>query len=195
MEAKKLEKLLISEVSGVDRPANMLDGWMIQKSVDGEAAAQEQDETSLIGKIRALLATGSTNAGKDDISMTTEELAKELDDRFAAFGETLNERLTKATEDAATAAAAAAAATAPEAETAPETAAVTIEDVTKAIEAGLEAAIAPVLEICDKALDRIAGLEKGSVTRKSIDGQENGLETEEQPTPTVGDAIAKAFSR
>ena len=35
MEQVRLDKLLISEVSGVDDPANMLPGWMVTKSADG----------------------------------------------------------------------------------------------------------------------------------------------------------------
>lgn len=38
MEPTKLERLLISEVSGVDAPANQLDGWMVTKSREGDAA-------------------------------------------------------------------------------------------------------------------------------------------------------------
>lgn len=37
MEQTKLDSLLISEVSGVDDPANQLPGWMVTKSADGNA--------------------------------------------------------------------------------------------------------------------------------------------------------------
>jgi hypothetical protein len=35
MELRKLEKLLIGEVSGVDDPANEIPGWMVAKGRDG----------------------------------------------------------------------------------------------------------------------------------------------------------------
>ncbi len=37
METVRLEKLLIQEVSGVDSPANQLDGWMVTKSAEGSS--------------------------------------------------------------------------------------------------------------------------------------------------------------
>jgi len=48
----KLEKLLISEVSGVDDPASLLPGWMVTKAArTGFVAAVESAADSLIAEI------------------------------------------------------------------------------------------------------------------------------------------------
>jgi hypothetical protein len=184
---KKLVKLSIGEVSGVDSPANEIPGFMVMKSTD---AASDETATSLLGKIRDLI----KGSGKEDIEMTKEELTTELDARFEAFGEALVEKLSKSVE-APEAEGATAVEKATEVEkTEVEKAEVvepglTIEDVTKAISEALE----PYGEVFEKVLERIERTEKALAIRKSLDGQEGG-EVEEAKEPTVGDAIAKAFA-
>ncbi len=292
----KLEKLLIQEVSGVDAPANGLDGWMLQKAAGGfsalplgpdqpwhvgdaearirkatgadtaptpayaacflshadtapadlpddfgvykflvcdvvndkicvmpqaiSAAAQRLADSSLtdtnkasvlklinglekaagadakkgddaqtiVGKIKSLLA----GQGKDDIDMTKDELTVELDSRFAGLEQSIAEAVAKSVEVAAPAI--------ETEETVAETPepGLTEDQVTKALTDGIETALQPLLEVVDKAFDRIERLEKHLriATRKSLDGQESGAgETEQEATPTVKDAILKAFTR
>jgi hypothetical protein len=201
--ATKLEGLLIKEISGVDDPANEAPGWMVAKSgttgdvlpeggivihqhfntdttnvVDVEAPAPAEAEAlSVVGKIKALL------TGKEDIDKTKEELAIELDSRFADLSETLKSLVPASIE-----APAEVAEVAPEIAAVPEVAGVSAEDVAKAIEDGL----APFLEVIDKTLDRIAGIESALVIRKGLDGQESRDESADT-TPTLNDAFALAL--
>lgn len=202
--ATKLEGLLIKEISGVDDPANEAPGWMVAKSgtvadpalgtgivvhqhfntdtatpADVEAPAPAEAEAlSVVGKIKALL------TGKEDIDMTKEELAIELDSRFADLSETLKSLVPASVE-----APAEVAEVAPEIAAVPETVpGVSAEDVAKAIEDGL----APFLEVIDKTLDRIAGIESALVIRKGLDGQESRDESADT-TPTLNDAFALAL--
>jgi hypothetical protein len=197
--ATKLEGLLIKEISGVDDPANEVPGWMVAKSgtvaadpaaSEGSAdpatvaeavapAPAEAEALSVVGKIRALL------TGKEDIDMTKEEMNAELDVRFDALSETIKSLVPAAVE-----------APAEVAEIPAETAAadpvvvgVTAEDVSKAIEDGL----APFLEVIDKTLDRIAGIESALVIRKSLTGQESRDDETADNTPTLNDAFALAL--
>jgi hypothetical protein len=79
VERKKLEKLLIEEVSGVDFPANGADGWMVRKSglsaktargtgpiTDlflGKSRTSSGDPLAEVGAVTvALAATGDTAA-------------------------------------------------------------------------------------------------------------------------------------
>ena len=209
MDATKLEKLLISEVSGVDDPANEVPGWMIAKAAEaaGAASATESvvvpvesaplDAPTIVEKIKSLL---FPTERKDDVEMTTEELNGVLDERFAALTETLGESLAKSlappVEGAGEVAAVIDPASATEAvavvveEPVPG---ITAEDVSKAI----EEAFAPYHEIFEKTLDRVERIEQALATgaRQSLDGQEDGGTTKPDAptTSTLTDAIGKAL--
>ena len=210
MDATKLEKLLISEVSGVDDPANEVPGWMIAKAAEaaGAASAAEPvvipadvvaplDAPTIVEKIKNLL---FPTERKDDVDMTVDELNGVLDERFAALTETLGESLAKSlappVEGAGEAAAVINPASATEAvavvveEPVPG---ITAEDVSKAI----EEAFAPYHEIFEKTLDRVERIEQALATgaRKSLDGQEDGGTTKPDAptTSTLTDAVGKAL--
>lgn len=187
MAAVKLERLIMKEISGVDDPANEIPGWMVAKAAGA-------DDTSIVGKLFKAL-----SAGKDDIDMTMDELNAELDTRFAAFteeltkavGQTVSEALAKSAveETPAGETATAPVATAAPIEAAPvATPAIDADTVAKAIEAGIEKAMTPVIDALDAVIDRTAALEKGTVLRKSLDGQEGGGD-ETPAEPTLKDAI------
>lgn len=294
--ATKLEKLLISEVSGVDDPANELMGWMVAKAksapitfgpddtpwnvgeaearirkatgaedaptaeyancflyvakdatgdgipadfgqykflvsdvVDGDirvmpaaldaaerrlpgSSLSDEDKETVSTVIKTLKERASAvedahqPAGEDadsivekikhllfgkEYEVTQEELNAALDERFAAFSESLVETLSKASEEAADAAGEVETETEvveQAAEETPAAEALSSEDITKAI----EEAIQPMLEILDKTLDRVARLEGATATRKSLAGQETGDEGE-PATPTLKSAIAAAI--
>ena len=152
-----------------------------------EEQESRKNTTSIVGKIKALL------TGKEDIDMTKEELQAELDERFVALGDALAERLSKSVETPA-----------PEGEELPtaeeptvvegeaqETAvaAITSEDVAKAVTEALET----VIEAVSKTLDRLSAVEDRLAIRKSLDGQEAAGEGDEPATPTISDAITAAF--
>lgn len=62
-ESVKLERLLIDEVSGVDRPANLLDGWMVQKAAaPGYAIGPDQSWDVGAAEKRIRSATGADSA-------------------------------------------------------------------------------------------------------------------------------------
>jgi hypothetical protein len=171
----------MKEISGVDDPANEIPGWMVAKAAD---------DTSIVGKIRKALST----TGKEDIDMTQDELNAELDARFATLAEGLVEAVSKAVAAALPSVEAPVAATtevtAPvEAAPVDAPAGITEETIAKAIETGIETAITPVLDVIDKALDRIVAIETGTVIRKSLDGQEGGDDGAAPQAPTLSDAI------
>lgn len=144
---------------------------------------------SILRKIKDLVFPG-TSTTEGDFDMNADELKAAIDASLAPVVEQV-EALSKAVSEATPEGAPAATEETPEA--AP---AVTLDDVTKAVEAGLEAALAPYNEILEKVLDRQEGVEKALAigTRKSLDGQESNAGDEGTPsTPTVADAIAKAF--
>lgn len=190
--AVKLEKLLVEEVSGVDAPANMLDGWVVAKSA-AESGADESAETvddevsaqppTTLGKIRDLLFP----ARKDDIEMTSEELAAILDERESALVEKVAEIVTKSVApvegtpgDETPAAPAAPAAEVVEAPAEVEATGLSTEDVTKAIQDAFE----PYNTILEKALERVERIEAafGIAARKSLEGQEDGTTPVEKTT-------------
>ncbi len=191
---------MIGEVSGVDDPANALPGWMIAKAKKpGDVAVatadsdSPEDAQSIVGKIRNLVFP----AGKEEVDMTEEQLKEGL----AEFGEALSKSLVEAISEAVKPAPVEKADEAPvvpeviETPEVPEAvAALTAEDVTK----GVEEALQPILEILDKALDRIAAVENSqtSSARKSLDGQEGvGGEGEPEALPPVQAAISKALNQ
>lgn len=197
----KLEQLKIGEVSGVDDPAHELPGWMIAKAKkpgdvpDASANSDSPEEAqSIVGKIRNLVFP----AGKEEVEMTKEELNETLDARDEALTKSLVEAISEAVKPAPVEKADEVPAVVPETTETPEApeaaAALTAEDVTK----GVEEALQPVLEILDKALDRIAAVENGQTNsaRKSLDGQESaGGEAEAETTlPPVQAAISKALN-
>ena len=188
----------------MDDPANEAPGWMVAKSgtspdaavggvvvhqhfsvTDPAASAEveapapaEAAALSVVGKIKALL------TGKEDIEMTKEEMNAELDVRFDALSETLKSLIPASVEAPAEVAT-------PEA--APEepavAAGVTADEVSKAVEDGL----APFLEVIDKTLDRIAGIESALAIRKSLDGQETRDDESADNKPTLNDAFTAAL--
>lgn len=205
--ATKLERLLIKEISGVDDPANETPGWMVAKSAEtsGDSAAQivihqhispapgtpdeapaspDGEALSVVGKIKALL------TGKEDIEMTKEEMNAELDARFEGLTETLKSLIPAPSETPAPieAVVEVPAAEAPATEDAQPV--LTNEDLTKAVQDGL----APFLEVIDKTLDRIAGIEDTLAIRKSLDGQEERAPESADNKPTLDDAFSKALA-
>jgi len=164
-----------------------------QKAGIGEGATKKDTEgaeaLSVVGKIKNLL------LGKDqEIEMTSEELneavGKAVADATAPLAEAISV-LAKSVEAptegaAATEGTEGAAATTTEAPAAPS-----VDDIAKAVEGILE----PYVDVLDKALDRIAGIEKALAIRKSLDGQEGASSEAGEGTPTLQDAIAKAFTR
>lgn len=62
-ESVKLEKLLIDEVSGVDRPANLLDGWLVMKAAGpGYPIGPDQSWDVSAAEKRIRAATGAEDA-------------------------------------------------------------------------------------------------------------------------------------
>lgn len=185
--ATKLERLLISEVSGVDDPANEVPGWLVAKSAGAPCPEDERSAVALVAKIKALF------SGKEDEDMTKDELNTELDARFSELGKSLAAQLAKSVEvlagEGATGEPAAPAAPA-EAAAAEPAVSITVEDVAKAFEDGIQ----PVLEVIDKTLDRLERIERAMAlaTRKSIDGQEDEP-TGTSAKPGVREAITKAL--
>lgn len=188
---------MIGEVSGVDDPANALPGWIVAKAASPDtqqtAASESPDEAlSIVGKIRNLVFP----AGKEEVEMTKEELNETLDARDETLIKSLVEAISEAVKPAPVEKADEVPAV-PETPETPETpeavTALTAEDVTK----GVEDALQPVLEILDKALDRIAAVENAqtSSARKSLDGQESaGGEDAPEALPPVQAAISKALN-
>lgn len=194
-EAVKLEKLLIAEVSGVDDPANEIPGFMVRKATvevtpegDDVAAAAEAVESteaiSLVGKIKNLL---QLPVGKEDLNMDKAELQEILAETITPIAAQVT-ALSKSVEELANTEAPAVVEATVVDEGDP---ALTVEDVAKGIEAGIE----PILEILEKALDRIEAVEKRLTGRQSVDGQEsNDSGDVEKNTNSVRSAIAKALS-
>jgi hypothetical protein len=151
----------------------------------GDAKKGAGEAASILRKIKQMVFP--TTQG-DEIDMTPEELATVLDERLTPVVQSVEE-LRKSVE----------AAPAPEAAPVTEVGApapdapapLTLEDVTKAV----ETVVAPYNEILEKVMDRLEGLEKASGVRKSLDGQESSSSGDESApsTPTLGDAIVKAF--
>ena len=194
--AIKLEKLLVEEVSGVDAPANLLDGWMVAKSAEGigksETEVVSAQPSTKLDKIRELLFP----ARKDDIDMTSEELTAALDAREEAFVEKLAEVVKSAVvpvegapggETPAAPVETPAVAT-PAAEATPaadEATGLSVEDVTKAIQDAFE----PYNEILEKALDRVERIEAafGIAAKSSLEGPEDGKGPKVEKTTTPKD--------
>jgi hypothetical protein len=189
VDAIRLAKLLITETSSVDDPANELPGWIVQK------AAGTGPTAPIVAKIRDLI-LGAPLEGKDDIEMDAAELTAILDERIEKALAANADAVAKTVEPAPTGEVAPVVVPATEVAPATEPVAIapglTAEDVTK----GVKEAIEPLLEVIDKALDRIENVETalGYAARKSIEGQETNEGAEgEDKTPDLADAIAKAF--
>ncbi len=196
----KLEKLLISEVSGVDDPANELPGWLVQKAATATPTkAADPAAPTLKDRLGLLF-------GKED-DVTKEELVAILDERDALAKaaapaepvvpvvapvpapEPVATATAKAEGDPIPAPAAVVEAPAAPAPAPVAVAALTEADVTKAVETAVE----PIVEALSKTLDRLAAVEAHFVTRKSIVGDDS--EPVAKNTNTVGAAIAGAFNR
>jgi hypothetical protein len=164
------------------------------KKIGAEVA---KDASPIVAKIRDLI-LGAPLEGKDDIEMDAAELTAILDERDEKLTKSIADAVAVAKSTEPTPTGEAAPVVVPATEVAPATEPVAIapgltaEDVTK----GVETAIAPLLEVIDKALDRIENVETalGYAARKSIEGQEKPEGAEgEVKTPDLADAIAKAF--
>jgi hypothetical protein len=167
----------------------------IKSAMKKIGAEVEKTASPIVAKIRELVSVAPPE-GKDDIEMDAAELTAILDERDDALVAKLADAaVAKSVEPAPTGEAA------PEATPAEETAAaaepvvapgLTSEDITK----GVEVAMQPLLEVIDKALDRIENVETalGYAARKSIEGQETQSAEGEDKTPDLSDAIAKAFA-
>lgn len=208
MEQTKLERLLISEISGVDEPANQLDGWMVTKSVDGgepvtapegvefeehtsEPVSESND--SIVAKIKGILLG---TPGKD-IDMEKTELVAILAESNEALAKSLGEAVTEALAKSVVPAEGEEQPTV-EATIEEPVATLTAEDVAKAVSEAVEEATVKSNEIFEAILGRIEGIETalGMVARKSLDGQEGGTEEPvEKATPKLADAIESAFAR
>lgn len=196
MEPTKLERLLISEVSGVDAPANQLDGWMVAKSREADGST----DTTIVAKIKDLL-LGSPEE-KEDLDMDQDTLVAILSENNEVLAKAVAEAVAKSVapaegegteEPTAVAEVETTEATEVTSEATPEV------DIAKSIEEALTAALTPYNELIEKVLDRIETVEShlGVAARKSIDGQEAAVEGEpvEKSTPDLADAIASAFRR
>lgn len=86
MSTTKLAKLLIGEVSGVDAPANMLDGWMVQKAA-GKRSFGPVTETWDVGEAEARVreATGAIEAPNGDYASCFLWVGKESEPSFGDF--------------------------------------------------------------------------------------------------------------
>jgi hypothetical protein len=194
MHATKLEKLFIGEISGVDDPANQSPGWVVMKAegapegalvvVPGDAA-DEAATTTIKDRLKGWV------LGKEDLQVDKSELTAILDERDESLVAKVVEAVSKSVDTPVVAPV--------EEPVAPVVAApviaeatLTVEDVVKAIEVGLE----PYNEILEKVLDRLEKAE-GALTkgaRTSIDGQEGSTASDGEPeAPKLGDAIAKAL--
>jgi hypothetical protein len=171
----------------------------IKAAMKGIGADVEKDASPIVAKIREFISVAPPE-GKDDIEMDAAELTSILDERedalVAKFADAV--AVAKSVEaPAPTGEVAPVEAPAPAPEAAPAVESIvapglTAEDVTK----GVETAIQPLLEVIDKALDRIENVETalGYAARKSIEGQESNDAAEgEVKTPDLADAISKAF--
>lgn len=197
MEQTKLDRLLMTEVSGVDDPANQLPGWMVTKSADAP---------NKLARIKTALGLGDP-PGQEGLDMDRDELTTILDEREDALVSKVAEALVAKSapavgEGATEATEATTEPVAPVAEAAP---AITAEDVAKAIEAGVNAGVealrADMTSVFEALITRFENTEKhiGIAARTSLDGQEadaeGSTETTEKSAPDLGDAIAKALRR
>lgn len=151
------------------------------------SAEKAAEQATFVGRLRGLL------AGKEAEDVTKEELKAELDARDEALVEKLAAAVSKSSEPTAGEAdQEAAGATEPEQPAAeePQVPGVSAEDVAKMAADAIEAAIGPVLEVIDKALDRIAAVERALTIERGLDGQENG---EEPQAPTLEKAFSAAL--
>lgn len=203
MEQTKLERLLMSEVSGVDDPANQLPGWMVAKSV--EATTTKAAPTKL-AKIKTALGLGDP-PGQEGLDMDRDELTAILDEREDALVNKVADALVaKSAPTEGEGATEPTAVETPEPEAAPVVAeALSAEDVAKAIEAGVnagtEALRADMTAVFEALIERFEKTEKhiGIAARTSLDGQEADAEGATEPVektaPDLGDAIATALRR
>jgi hypothetical protein len=191
MDAVRLDKLFMTEVSGVDDPANQLPGWMVTKSAD--ATAPE----SIVAKIKGIILGAPTEEG---IDMEKDELVTILAESNKSLVTSLSEAVAEAVTKSLTPAEGEGATVVPAVATPEADAPVFTEAQTDAIAKAIEDGFAPYNEIFEKVLDRLEGTEKhlGIAARKSLDGQESG-EGEGEPvvkaTPDLGDAISAALKR
>lgn len=193
MEPTKLEKLLISEVSGVDSPANQLDGWMVTKSASGS-------EPNIVARIKEALL--GTPTGKDDLDMDRTELVEVLGENNEALAKAVAAAVAESiapAEGEGTTEETEAKETEVSAEVTAETAEALGEAISKSIQDKLDTALQPYNDILEKVLDRLERAESafGVAARKSIEGQEVGPDGEpvEKSTPDLADAISAAFKR
>lgn len=163
-----------------------------KRCLPAASAALATDETSLLGKVRALL--GGATPGKDGSEMDRTELETILAEREDALVTKVAEQVAKSLAEAP-----APAAVVPAVETAAEDAPLELNEaqiaqVTKAITDGLEAALEPIREVLGHVIDRTAAVEKGSVRRFSLDGQEGGGEDPDAPSKTELTPLQKAIA-
>lgn len=158
--------------------------------------ADASDATSILGKVRLLLSGNGDSPGKEDLNMDKAELTAILDERDEALVAKFAAAVAPAVEAPVEGTPAAAETTVP----ATELSEAQVAQVTKAIEDGLAAALAPYNEILENVINRTAAVEKNTVRRTSLEGQEGGDDVDAdtakgaEPTPTQK-AIRAAFER
>lgn len=207
-----MDRLLVSEVSGVDDPANGIPGWALMKSADelnavlGEYEKTEKANADLLSAMEGAMERmsdapeevvsamktivgylkqdgGSESPAKkfmervrdlvkrekvnetEEIEVTKEELNTELDNRFASFAEQiggqLKDTLTKALEPAK------------EEPVKSESEGEDADKIVESLAEVLEKELNPVREALMKTLDRVEALEKNTVGRTSLEGQDD----------------------
>lgn len=104
-DVKRLDGLRISEVSGVDHPAHLTEGWVVMKSLSG---LSDEDLAEVVAEAQEL-AKASTQSPSKEIAMSdtttdsTEDMLKSLPEPVRKMVEQANARATEAEATAAAA--------------------------------------------------------------------------------------------
>lgn len=198
--ATKLAQMRIDEVSGVDSPANLTDGWLMRKAVTDAITAPDTDE-SVLSRMAAWFRKAEETQSTDsegEIDMTQEELTAALEAQTEAIGKSVGDAVSAALAASETARAEAEATATAEAETAAAAEAAAVEPVTEPAAETVEAPAAVTVEQFGELSERVETIAKAiellseplkslvskSATRTSID--EPATEPVEKAAPVTG---------